>query len=294
MKKWWVILCLVCGWCYAGNVMIVRGPVTHGAVDSGDPGWTNPNTALGWFPFNTTNITNLGSIDMDGVRKPTNATGPTRVLEGTNAIVGVNFGREEHSQSADGSDDWIAFTNTAWAIDSSTSFTWMAWIKADTDDYNGTFKVICDENGLTSVAAGISVFFDDRGGGNPTDGIQWSLATGDGNQLVKLSNIFTATPTWVHVTLAYDSDYSDGQMWTNGVLATVTRSGTATGNFVPATGDPTAFFGVSGSGNFPSKCSLAHVKFYNFAMTTAQVSNEVFNVGGQGLPIFDNMNENGY
>jgi len=261
-----------------------------GTVAAAESGYDSPFTPRFWLSFSDTNLTNLGSDSNDGISKPSAATGVAYTNSGVNAVVGSpNFGRGETNVIFDGSDDYIQATDgTIYDTDKQGTIT--VWIKPD--DITAD-SIIFFSGDKTDPDSDVLIFIDSleivhalvREGGprfwffeldNAVPVGQWTHLTVFGNEL-------TTNGIYVNGTNA-PVTYTDGAPNVGGWLDDVNNVDELVWGANIPSGSPANYF--------PGE--MAHPKYFTNVFTQAQASNEWWNTGGQGSPIPDNRDENGY
>ena len=132
--------------------------------------------------------------------------------------------------ATDGTDDAINFGQNIFSGEVLMAATF--WAEVDTDNFDGTLKAFLDDSSTAPASNdGFYCIPDDRGGGNPTNGIQIEIGTTGSSRLGVFNNIFTDTPTFYKISFSYSSG-TDIELYINGVAQSGTLSGDL-GNFVP-------------------------------------------------------------
>ena len=193
----------------------------------------------------------------------------------TGTISGATWttsGKYNSALSFDGTGDFVNL-GSAKMGSASGGIAASAWVYVSSTDFDGTFKTILADNiGNPDTENGFFVILDDRGGGNPTNGINISLDTVGGWQVygANASNIFTTTSAWYHIVAGYNPGTNSGFLYVNGVPQSLTVTGAGTGNYKPDT-DENLYIGALNDGTYSFKGSIDEVKIYNYAPTAEQV-----------------------
>lgn len=134
----------------------------------------------------------------------------------------------------------------------------------------GVQAIVADNAGDPNNENGFFLIVDDRGGGDPTNGVRFDVDTVIGNVRAEWVVNGIVDIGWYHIIALYNPSIGQIKIYINGEEKTTVVDKTGTGNYIPDT-DENLYLGAlnNGSANFIGKINATTI--YNLPLTAAQV-----------------------
>ena len=186
--------------------------------------------------------------------------------------VGTTWTTDRHGQankamSFNGTSDYVDLGASVDDTMSGKTVGASMWVYTDPADWNGGVEVLLD-NSITAPSTnnGFYVALDDRGGGQPTEGLIVTIARGGGFVSADTNNNVITSAGWYHI--AFFDDGTNYKIYVNGVDQTLT-------NYASGTYDANAldlYIGAVNNGSLFFTGKMDDVKLWSRSMTTAEVT----------------------
>ena len=177
--------------------------------------------------------------------------------------------------------EYLVASGSPFATASATAISLCIWIDIDVEDFDGVFIPVSDTAGASSGANdGYFFLLDDRGGGNPTKGINFSVhaVTNDTNRSILQDNVINNGINCLVLTYSAATDIIG---YVDGVDVGGVRQGTGAGDYAPNTTKNFTLGATETLASFFIGGILA-VKCFDFALTPTQVK-DLYNKGPKYL-----------
>jgi hypothetical protein len=185
--------------------------------------------------------------------------------------VNINTNNSLKCIKLNGIDENFSVVTSPFYTASATSFSTNIKMIFSSEYINGSVGSVFDSaSGNPNVNQGIFLLLDDRGAGNPTNGIflDFDTVTG-GIQAVVKSNVFTSEKKKYTIGCTYDNVTSTAKIYVDGVDVGATTSGGGTGNFVPR--NFTMKFGSLAGDTTWLKGYVGDIRFHKRALSAAEM-----------------------
>jgi hypothetical protein len=171
----------------------------------------------------------------------------------------------------DGVSDIVNVGTSPFYTDSSTSLTVVAIVDIDPKDFDGVFKAILDTSGGNpNTNQGFYLALDDRGAGNPTEGITFNFDTSVSNNVYyNQSNLFPKKGKY-HIIGTFDGGTEIGAVYVNGLDVSAPKAGSGVGNFNPRNAN--LYIGAINTPGSYLKGGVQEILLMNTSITAAQAS----------------------